>query len=136
MTSSWYSEPRCVISSAVAPSITAGVMPVAELGGEQGEHRTDALATGLVQVAARRVGERVGDLQLVREGRLDALETLLDLREKLARARARENALGHAESARQSRARAQRGPESPSQPTVRRSHAHAACAGAERRCRT
>ena len=51
---------------------------VAELGGQQREHRAHALAAGVVEVAARGVGERVGDAQLALEARVDALEAGLD----------------------------------------------------------
>ena len=58
MTSSWYSEARWVISTAWAAAITSSVVAVAELRGEQGEHRAHALAAGVEQVAARDIRDR------------------------------------------------------------------------------
>ena len=51
---------------------------VAELRGKQRQHRTDALASGLVEVAARGIGQRVGDAHVVGEAGLDALEAVFD----------------------------------------------------------
>ena len=48
------------------------VRAVAELSGDQREHRADALAAGLVEVAARGVGELVGHAQLALERAIDA----------------------------------------------------------------
>ena len=48
-----------MISIASAAEMTDGVVPAAQLGGEEREHRADALAAGVEQVAARDVGEVV-----------------------------------------------------------------------------
>ncbi len=78
---------------------------VAELGGEEREHRAHALAAGVVEVAARGIGERIGDPQLVREAAVDALEAGLDHSEQLAGPWTREDAVGEAQLARESRVR-------------------------------
>ncbi len=78
---------------------------VAQLSGEQREHGAHALAAGLVEVAARRVGERVGDAQLALEGAVDALQARLDRGEEPAGPRPGEDAVGEAQLARDSRAR-------------------------------
>ena len=74
---------------------------LAELGGEERQHRAHALAARLIEVAGGRVGEGVGDLQLAREGLLDAVEAVFDDPQQLAHAGAGQHALGQAQLGRE-----------------------------------
>ena len=78
---------------------------LAELGGQQRQHGTHPLATGLVEVTGGRVGEGVRDLQLARERLLDAVETVFDDPQQLAHARSGQHTLGQAQLRREALAR-------------------------------
>ena len=81
------------------------VRAVAELSGDQREHRADALAARLVQVPARRVGDLVGHVQLVGQHAIDLEEAVGDGGFELAGPGPRECAVGEAQLARNPRAR-------------------------------
>ena len=72
---------------------------VAELGGEQGEHRPHPLAAGLEQVAGGDVRDGVGEDQLGVETALDLLEAVVDGGEQLPGFRRGEDAVGLAQVA-------------------------------------
>jgi hypothetical protein len=67
---------------------------VAELGGEDEEHRAHALAAGLEEVTAGGVGEVVGEAQFGGETRFNGVEPLLDGGEQTLRLGGREHPFG------------------------------------------
>ena len=58
--------------------MTSSVDAVAEVRGEQGEHRAHPLAAGVQQVAAGDVGDLVGETDLAQQAGLDLVEPGVD----------------------------------------------------------
>jgi len=54
------------------------VRALAELGGQEREHRPHALAAGLIEVAAGRIGHGIGHSQLAGKVGIDPFEARLD----------------------------------------------------------
>ena len=71
MTSSWHSEARWVSSTPAAAATTSSLMPVAELGRQQGQQRPEPLAAGLDEVDVGLGDERVVVVDLAAQQRVD-----------------------------------------------------------------
>ena len=78
-----------------------GGVAVAELCGEQGEHRPHPLAAGLEQVAGRHIREVVGETHLGVQSFFDADEACVDRRSEVLVLAGREDAVAQADLTRQ-----------------------------------
>jgi hypothetical protein len=75
---------------------------VAEVCGQQSEHRTHALAAGIEQVPTCRVGEGIRNVKLTLEVRIDPIQPCFDTVDETARTRAREDPFRETQLARDS----------------------------------